>query len=171
MGESGTKWNVGINPGVLLIKGELELMFLGQYQHSLDEKGRLTIPSAFRDALGAGAYISQGFDKNLMVMGTAYFMRIYERLNSMNITDPATRLLKRLVLSTAYQVEIDKAGRILVPPKSRQLLSLSNEATLVGQGEYFEIWTPGDWALQVENLLDTEANAQRFAMLDLSTKN
>ena len=145
-------------------------MFLGQYQHSLDEKGRLTIPAAFRDALGNGAFISQGFDRNLMVMTADYFQLVYERLNAMNITDPATRLLRRLVLSSAYQVEVDKAGRILVPPKSRQFLALGTEATLVGQGEYFEVWTPTEWALQVENLLDTEANAQRFAMLDLSTR-
>jgi MraZ protein len=65
---------------------------------------------------------------------------------------------------------VDKAGRILVPPRLRQFLSMTNEATLVGQGEYFEIWTPADWDLQEENLQDTEANSQRFAMLDLSTK-
>jgi MraZ protein len=144
-------------------------MFLGQYQHSLDDKGRLTIPSAFRYSLGEGAYISQGFDRNLMVMNTAYFMMVYERLNSMNITDPDARLLRRLVLSTAFQVEVDKAGRILVPTKSREFLSLSNEAMIVGQGEYFEIWTPADWTLQMDNIQNTDANTQRFAMLDLST--
>jgi MraZ protein len=155
--------------GVLCINGVLELMFLGQYQHSLDDKGRLTIPAAFRDALGDGAFISQGFDRNLMVMSAAYFQLVYERLNAMNITDPTTRLLRRLVFSSAYKVEVDKAGRILLPPQSRQFLALSNEATVVGQGEYFEIWTPTTWALQVETLMDTDANAQRFAMLDLST--
>ena len=143
-------------------------MFIGQYQHSLDDKGRLTIPSAFRYSLGEGAYISQGFDRNLMVMNTAYFMMVYERLNSMNITDPDARLLRRMMLSTAFQVEVDKAGRILVPPKSREFLSLSNEAMIVGQGEYFEIWTPADWTLQMDNIQNTAANTQRFAMLDLS---
>jgi MraZ protein len=143
-------------------------MFIGQYQHSLDDKGRLTIPSAFRYSLGEGAYISQGFDRNLMVMNTAYFMMVYERLNAMNITDPDARLLRRMMLSTAFQVEVDKAGRILVPPKSREFLSLSNEAMIVGQGEYFEIWTPADWTLQMDNIQNTAANTQRFAMLDLS---
>ena len=145
-------------------------MFLGQYQHTLDEKGRLTIPSAFRDVLGAGAFISQGFDKNLMVMSAVYFGQVYERINSMNITDPATRLLRRLVFSSAYQVDVDKAGRILIPPRHRGFLEIESEAVVVGQGEYFEIWSPGEWARQVEQLLDTEANAQRFVMLDLSPK-
>jgi MraZ protein len=143
-------------------------MFLGQYQHNLDEKGRLTIPAVFRDVLGEGAYISQGFDRNLMVMSAEYFKLVYERVSAMNIADPMTRLLRRLLLSNAYKVEVDKAGRILLPQKSRQFLDLSGEAVLVGQGGYFEIWKPSEWETQTQTLQDTDANAQRFAMLDLS---
>lgn len=155
--------------GVSYIKGELERMFLGQYQHTLDEKGRLTIPAAFRFGLGEGAYVTQGFDRNLMVMTKSYFELVYGRLGSMNIADQTARMVRRLVLSNAYEIEVDKAGRILIPTRLRELLVLENEAALVGQGEYFEIWAPADWALQMENIQNTEANAQRFAMLDLST--
>lgn len=144
-------------------------MFLGQYQHSLDEKGRLTIPAAFRDALGEGAFISQGFDRNLMIMSAAYFQLVYQRINAMSITDPTARMLRRLLLSNAYQVDLDRAGRILLPPNLRQFLALSGEAMLVGQGEYFEIWTPAEWGQQMQALQDVEANTQRFSMLDLST--
>jgi MraZ protein len=144
-------------------------MFLGQYQHSFDEKGRLTIPAAFRDALKEGAFISQGFDRNLMVMSAGYFQMVYQRINAMSLTDPAARMLRRLLLSNAYQVELDRNGRILLPPNLRQFLALNGEATLVGQGEYFEIWTPTEWGQQMQTLQDAEANAQRFSMLDLST--
>ena len=144
-------------------------MFLGQYQHSLDEKGRLTIPAAFRDALGEGAFVSQGFDRNLMVMGAGYFQQVYERINGMSITDSAARLLRRLIFSSAYQVEVDKAGRILLPQNLRLFLALNGEAMVVGQGEYFEIWTPAEWGRQMQTLQDAEANAQRFQTLDLST--
>ena len=143
-------------------------MFLGQYQHSLDEKGRLTIPVAFREALGEGAFVSQGFDRNLMVMTASHFQKVYERINAMSITDPATRLLRRLILASAYQVEVDKAGRILLPQNLRQFLALNGEAMLVGQGEYFEVWTPAEWQKQMDNLHDVEANTQRFATLNLS---
>ncbi len=156
--------------GVRYIKERLERMFLGQYQHSLDDKGRLTIPSAFRDGLGEGAFISQGFDRNLMVMTAAYFQQVYDRINSMSLTDPSARLLRRLLLSSAYQVEVDKAGRILAPQSLRQFLGLNGEAIVVGQGEYFEIWSPTEWNSQMETLQDAEANAQRFATLDLSSK-
>jgi MraZ protein len=142
-------------------------MFLGQYQHALDDKGRLTIPAAFRDALAAGAFISQGFDRNLMVMTSTYFQQVYERINAMSITDPAARLLRRLILSSAYQVEVDKAGRILVPQNLRQFLGMNGEAMVIGQGEYFEIFTPAEWNQQMQALQDVEANAQRFQALDL----
>ncbi len=142
-------------------------MFLGQYQHALDEKGRLTIPAAFRDALAGGAFISQGFDRNLMVMTSAYFQQVYERIHAMSITDPAARLLRRLILSSAYQVEVDKAGRILVPQNLRQFLGMNGEAMVIGQGEYFEIFTPAEWSQQMQTLQDAEANAQRFQALDL----
>ncbi len=142
-------------------------MFLGQYQHALDDKGRLTIPAAFRDALAGGAFISQGFDRNLMVMTSAYFQQVYERINAMSITDPAARLLRRLILSSAYQVEVDKAGRILVPQNLRQFLGLNGDGMVIGQGEYFEIFTPAEWSQQMQMLQDAEANAQRFQALDL----
>ncbi len=142
-------------------------MFLGQYQHALDDKGRLTIPAAFRDALAGGAFLSQGFDRNLMVMTPAYFQQVYERINAMSITEQSTRLLRRLILSSAYQVEVDKAGRILVPQNLRQFLGLNGEAMVIGQGEYFEIFTPAEWSQQMQMLQDTEANAQRFQALNL----
>jgi MraZ protein len=66
-------------------------------------------------------------------------------------------------------VEVDRSGRILLPQNLRQFLALNGEAMVVGQGEYFEIWTPIEWASQMQTLQDTEANAQRFAMLDLGT--
>jgi MraZ protein len=143
-------------------------MFLGQFQHNLDEKGRLMIPARFRELLAAGAFITQGFDKCLMVMTDVYFKQVYERLSAMNITDPTARLLRRLILSNAYPVDVDKIGRILVPPNLRQVIALDGEAIVAGQGEYFEVWTPGAWNEQMAQLQDTETNNQRFAALDLS---
>jgi MraZ protein len=145
-------------------------MFLGQYQHSLDEKGRLTIPARFRELLDQGAYVTQGFDKNLMVMSPSAFQQVYERITSVSLTDPSARLLRRLILSSAYPVEVDKAGRILVPQGLRQFLGLSGEAMVVGQGEYFEIWLPADWNQQVQNLQDADANAHRFSAFNLAAE-
>jgi MraZ protein len=145
-------------------------MFLGQFQHNLDEKGRLMIPARFREMLEGGAYITQGFDRCLMVMTEAYFQQVYERINAMNLADPAARLLRRLILSNAYPVEVDKVGRILMPQNLRQFIGLDGEAIVAGQGEYFEIWTSSDWNMQMVQIHDTEANNQRFSTLDLSSQ-
>jgi MraZ protein len=147
-------------------------MFLGQFQHNLDDKGRLMIPARFRELLEGGAFITQGFDKCLMVMTDAYFKQVYERIESMNLADPTARLLRRLILSNAYSVEADKVGRILVPQNLRAFLGIasgtSSELIVAGQGEYFEVWTPALWSEQMAQVQDTEANTQRFSALDLS---
>jgi MraZ protein len=143
-------------------------MFLGQYQHNLDEKGRLMIPARYRELLAAGAFITQGFDRCLMVMTDVHFQEVYERINAMNMADPNARLLRRLILSTAFPVEIDKVGRILVPQTLRQVNGLESEAIVAGQGEYFEVWNPAEWNEQINQLQDIEMNNQRFATLDLS---
>ncbi len=147
-------------------------MFLGQFQHNLDDKGRLMIPSRFRELLGVGAYITQGFDKCLMVMTDSYFRQVYAYIEAMNIADPTTRQLRRMILSNAYPATADKVGRILLPQNLRAFLGIENgELILAGQGEYFEVWTPALWNEQMTQLQDTEANIQRFAALDLSKKN
>ncbi len=144
-------------------------MFLGQYHHTIDAKGRLIVPARFRERLTEGAFLTQGFDRNLMVMTVDYFTRVYERINAMNLADPTARLLRRLILGNAYQVDVDKAGRILLPQTLREALALQDEAVVVGQGDYFEIWQPSLWDAQLALLQDAEANAQRFATLDLTT--
>ena len=144
-------------------------MFLGQFQHNLDDKGRLMIPARYRDLLAAGAYITQGFDKCLMVMTDAYFNEMYSIINSMNMADPTARMLRRLILSNAYPVEVDKVGRVLVPQNLRQFLGVeSGELTVAGQGDYFEVWAPAAWREQMDQVQDVQANEQRFATLNLS---
>jgi MraZ protein len=142
-------------------------MFLGQFQHTLDDKSRLMIPVRYRELLAAGAFMTQGFDKCLMVMTDAYFAQVYDRINSMNLADPTARLLRRLILSNAYPIEVDKVGRILIPQNLRHVLA-QGETIVSGQGDYFEVWNPADWNLQMDQLQDIETNNQRFATLDLS---
>src|SRR5512135_380331 len=145
-------------------------MFLGSYQHNLDDKGRLMIPARFRETLDGGAYITQGFDRCLMVMTGEYFRQVVTVLNALSLTDPNARLLRRLILATAFQVDIDKVGRVLVPQALREFAGLNGEAIVAGQGEYFEVWSPAAWGEQVKQMQDTEANNQRFAALNLSGK-
>jgi len=143
-------------------------MFMGQYLHSLDNKGRLTVPARYRTLLLEGAYITQGFDRNLMVWTKASFERISQRVSQGSITDPASRLLRRFIYSSGEWLDVDRAGRILIPEFLRQVAQFNGEVVVVGVGDYFEIWSPPLWAEQQTNLQDAEANTQRFIAFDLS---
>ena len=143
-------------------------MFLGQYRHSLDSKGRLTIPARFRGLLAAGAFLTQGFDRNLRLLTEPAFEAVYAQVNQLSMTDPTTRQLRRLIFATATQVEIDRIGRVLIPQFLRDMAGLEAEAVIVGVGEAIEIWSPAAWDEQVALMSDIDANSQRFADLDLS---
>ncbi|MEA3351772.1 MAG: division/cell wall cluster transcriptional repressor MraZ [Chloroflexota bacterium] len=142
-------------------------MFLGQYHHKLDEKGRLTIPSRFRDDLSGGAYLTQGFDQNLRLVTESAFEAVYESLSQMNTTDPVARELRRLIFATASQIELDQVGRVLIPQFLRDVATLNEEAVIVGVGAAIEIWSPQAWDQQVTLLGNVDANSERFAELDL----
>ena len=146
-------------------------MFLGEYRHSIDNKARLTVPVRFRELMEDGAYIVRGFDKNLIVLTPKAFEIISGRLEQTSMTDPLARKLRRRIFGSASRLEIDKAGRILIPEFLYEETGLASnqEAVLVGQGSYFEIWSINDWAAQQQVLKDDEANSERFKVLDLST--
>jgi MraZ protein len=145
-------------------------MFLGQFQHTLDDKGRLTIPARFRDVLDGGAYITQGLDQCLVVMTSPSFNQTMSNLSAMNMADPNARLLRRVILANAYNIEVDKAGRMLVPQQLREYAKLTGEAIVAGQGDYFEVWGPEAWGDQMKQIQDAQANYERFAALNLGGK-
>ncbi len=163
MGGSGTPVHFRRSPYIAMT----EQMFLGEYAHTIDEKGRMIIPASFRGLLEDGAYISMGFDQNLIVWPTAIFEQILERLNTMSVTDPNTRLLRRMFFSKASRVEFDKAGRILLPQHLREAAQLSGNAIVAGVGITMEIWSQELWAEQEQCIQDGKVNAQRFIGLNL----
>jgi MraZ protein len=142
-------------------------MFLGQFYHNLDEKGRLTVPARYRDYLVPdGAYIMQGFDQNLMVLPSAKFEAFSVSINQMKMTDSIARLLKRMIFSTADQVNVDRAGRILIPQFLRQFADLDTSLVVVGMGDFFELWSTENWSKQNEILHDAQSNPDRFSALN-----
>jgi MraZ protein len=145
-------------------------MFLNQYQHCFDDKGRLTIPAKFRQLPETGAVVVQGLDRNLMVLPPAEFQKLYDRLMAMSLTDPAARLLRQLILGNALQVVPDGAGRMLLSANLREYANLKDNVVFVGQGDYFEIWSVEQWQLQQAQANDAALNSQRFAALDLTTR-
>ncbi len=143
-------------------------MFLGQFVHSIDAKGRITVPVRFRDSLGDGAVVTQGFERNLMVYTTDSFEQLAEQARHLSTTDPEARAVRRLLFGGAADVELDSQGRILVPPFLRGYAQLEGEAAIVGAGDYFEIWNAQDWEGELDSVTDPDVNARRFAAFDLS---
>jgi MraZ protein len=144
-------------------------MFLGQFAHSLDAKGRLTIPVRFRPALATGAYVTQGFDRSLVVYTTESFERLAAQANKLTTTDPEARAVRRVLFGGATEVTLDSAGRILLPEFLRQYDGIESDTVLVGAGEYFEIWGAASWSGEERSLTDSESNAKRFSAFDLSS--
>ena len=164
MGDSG--WNAGVYRRSAIF-GELELMFLGQFEHTIDEKGRLTIPSRYRELLNGGAYITLGFDHNLMVLTGVSFVNVSESIRSTSVTDVDARALKRFIFANASWVEVDRSGRILIPQWLRNNAKLESAAIVVGAGDYFEIWSPDLWVNQSLQTQDPNATARRFSIFNV----
>jgi len=144
-------------------------MFTGRYEHTIDEKSRVTVPSDYREELGELVYLTQGFDGNLQAFPVALFERLADRVRSISLLDPNSRILRRLIFSNAKLLKFDNAGRILIPGFLRETANLDETALIVGMGEYFELWTPDKWQAQQTSLNDIDANEQRFSALDLTT--
>jgi MraZ protein len=141
-------------------------VFLGQFEHAIDEKGRMTIPARFREELGEIAYLTRAFDQNLTAMPEPVFNALAERLSDLSVTVPEVRLLQSLIFSNAVRVEFDRSGRILIPQFLRDQACLKGAAVVVGQGKRFEIWAPDLWAEQVKAQNSPEI-ALRFKELNL----
>jgi MraZ protein len=118
-------------------------MFRGRYQHTIDPKGRLSVPAKFRDVVAqyAGRLIVVPNDNALEVHPLEEWERLEARIGQQSVFDPEVRKLGRLYISRAKDVALDGAGRILLPPESRQQAGLVKEVTLLGPGRlYFEVW-------------------------------
>jgi MraZ protein len=121
-------------------------MFRGRYQHTVDPKGRLSIPARFRDVLAqfGGTLIVVPNEHALEVFPLEEFERLEAKISEQSMFDPEVRKLGRLYISRAKDVELDAVGRVLLPPDSRQQAGLVKDVTLVGLGRrYFEVWDRG----------------------------
>lgn len=143
-------------------------MFLGEYDHSIDDKGRLTIPSRFRDALDAGAVVTRGYEGYLVLYPLSVFEQIAAKVMRLSPTDPENRLLSRLVFSGAFDGQLDRTGRFNIPRKLLDYAGIADDAVIVGAGQHVEIWSPEGWQQQLAQVNDIALNAARFTELDLS---
>ena len=120
-------------------------MFMGEYNHTIDAKGRLIIPSKFREALGSEFVLTKGLDGCLFVFPMKEWEAFEEKLRSLPLIDKNARKFSRFFLAGASTCELDKQGRILVPGTLREFAQMDKEEVLTGMLDRIEVWSKEQW--------------------------
>ncbi|KOS62383.1 division/cell wall cluster transcriptional repressor MraZ [Lysinibacillus agricola] len=120
-------------------------MFMGEYQHSVDAKGRLIVPAKFREALGETFVVTRGLDNCLFGYPMDEWRKLEEKLKGLPMTKKDTRAFARFFFSGATEVEIDKQGRINIPSTLMQHAHLAKECVVLGVSNRIEIWAKDAW--------------------------
>ncbi len=120
-------------------------MFIGEYQHTLDTKGRMFVPSKFREELGDVFYVMPGMERCLFVYTAEEFHRLQSKCDAAPLTSRDAREFNRAFFSGAFDCEMDKQGRIMIPQKLRDFARLSKDITVVGVSNRVEIWDTNKW--------------------------
>lgn len=116
-------------------------MFMGEYNHTVDAKGRLIIPSKFRESLGDEFVVTKGLDGCLFVYDNNEWQAFEEKLKALPISNKEARKFVRFFLAGAASVEVDKQGRILLPGNLREFAGMDKEVVLIGVASRIEIWS------------------------------
>lgn len=119
--------------------------FIGEYNHTIDAKGRVIIPQKFREALGDSFYISKGLDGCLWIHPSEEWASFRASLRSLSAIDEDSRRFKRFFLAGATDCELDKQGRILIPGPLRNYADLTKDVVLAGMDNRIEIWSQAKW--------------------------
>ena len=120
-------------------------MFIGEYEHTLDEKNRVSIPKHYRTGLGKKMVMTRGLDNCLFVYSRPAWEKVAAKLQELSFAQADTRGFNRFILSGATEVEIDSAGRVLIPEHQRQFAKLSKEVVFAGVSDRVEIWDAKAW--------------------------
>ena len=120
-------------------------MFMGEYNHTIDAKGRLIIPAKLREVLGDEFVVKKGKDGCLFVFDNSEWQAFAEKLRSLPMIDKEVRQFTRFFLAGAASVEVDKQGRILIPSVLREFADITKDAVLIGVGSRIEIWSKDRW--------------------------
>ena len=128
-----------------MAKGGTVIMFMGEYSHTIDAKGRIIVPAKFRESLGDNIVVTKGLDNCLFVYTSEDWRKFEEKLRTLPLTNKDARKFTRFFLAGGAEMEIDKQGRILIPSVLREFAALEKDVVLVGVGSRIEIWDKARW--------------------------
>lgn len=127
-------------------------MFLGEFEHVMDEKGRVAIPARYREALGVRFVLTKGFDQCLQAFPQPMWNELAAKIDHLPLGDPQVRQARRFIFAAAAEVEFDRQGRILIPQNLRDYATLVQEVVITGMNSYFELWSAQRWQSLQEGL-------------------
>lgn len=142
-------------------------MLAGEYRHSVDAKGRIIMPSKFREELGESFVVTKGFEGCLVAYSNEEWEKFVEKLRTLPENQKNVRRLLRILLSGASTVEMDKQGRLLLPQNLREAANITKEVTIIGVLNKVEIWDSEAWQRYTEDEegLSLEDAAESIDML------
>lgn len=146
----------------------MEILFYGEYQHTLDVKGRVIIPSKFRNELGEAFIVTKGFDNCLFAYSQTEWGIFEQKLRQLPSSDKEIRQFVRFFFSGASEVELDSQGRSLIPQGLREHAGLEKDVVIIGVSNHLEIWDKGKWeAYNGDVDIDSEQVASKMSMLGI----
>ncbi|PIR44317.1 cell division/cell wall cluster transcriptional repressor MraZ [Candidatus Wolfebacteria bacterium CG10_big_fil_rev_8_21_14_0_10_31_9] len=135
-------------------------MFIGEFKHNLDVKGRMAVPAKFRNKLGVNAIITRGLDHCLFIFNSKEWEILAQKLISLPLAQANSRAFVRLMLAGAVDAEVDKQGRILIPDYLREYAGLKKETIVTGLYNRIEVWDSNIWK---QYKIKTEASSEEIA--------
>lgn len=143
-------------------------MFFGEFQHTIDAKGRMNIPAKFREDFEETVYLTKGLDQCLFVFPTEEWKLFETKLKSLPLTNRNARAFVRLFYAGATACETDKQGRVVIPQNLREYAGLDRDAVVIGVGTRAEIWSVENWnAYNNDDTLSYDAIAEHMAELGI----
>lgn len=120
-------------------------MFIGEYQHTVDNKGRVIMPSKFRDDLGSSFIMTKGLDNCLFIYPNEEWSKLEEKLRTLPLTNRDARAFVRFFFAGATECILDKQGRVLIPSNLREHARLEKDAVIIGVASRIEMWSKEEW--------------------------
>jgi MraZ protein len=143
-------------------------MLIGEFEHSLDAKGRLIMPAKLRESIGDSFVVTKGLDGCLFAFSITEWNNFEEKLKSLPLSNKNSREFTRFFLSGATECEIDKQGRFLIPNNLRETANLVKETVIIGVGTRIEIWDKEKWkAYNSDENISVEDIAENMTMLGI----
>jgi MraZ protein len=141
-------------------------MFLGEFAHTIDDKGRLTIPAKFRDDLASGVVITRGLDGCLWAYSRSEWEELAEKISRLPTTNPAARNFSRFMFANAFDSIPDRQGRVLIPQNLRDYANIESDTIIIGVMNRLELWNPTQWG-QVVAAVEEDPEAIVAQLQDL----